>query len=89
MRYTLIIDIIRQRDILKEFPGRTETDLYLWLCRNREELEARYEHHVLMEEAADDLAERFSELPLPVRLVKRAVGRMARAVASRTSGWWQ
>jgi len=80
MRYTPIVEIIRQRDILQEFPGRTETDLYLWLCRNQKELETRYEDRVLMEEAADDLAERFREKLSPARLVKKVVRRMAKGV---------
>lgn len=80
MRYTLIVEIIRQRDILQEFPGRTEADLYLWLCRNQKELAVRYEHQVLMEEAADDLATRFSKKLSPARLVKKAVRRTAKGV---------
>lgn len=77
MRYTLIVDIIRQRHILREFPGRTEADLYLWLCRNREELEARYQHPVLMDEAAADLGQRFSRKLWPARQIKQALGRLA------------
>ena len=80
MHYTPIIQIIRQRGILQEFPGRTEADLYLWLRRNHEELEARYEHRVLMEEAADDLAKRFGEKPTPARQIKKAVERLAEGV---------
>jgi len=80
MRYTPVVDIIRQRDILQDFPGRTHTDLYLWLCRNQEELTARYGDQVLMEEAADNLTIRFSETRLPIRQVKQAVRRMTEAV---------
>jgi hypothetical protein len=57
-----------------------EADLYLWLCHNQKELEARYEHRVLMEEAADDLAKRFREKLSPARLVKKAVRWMAKSV---------
>jgi hypothetical protein len=87
MRYTPIVEIIRQRDVLQEFPGRTETDLYLWLCRNQQELEAYLASQVLMAEAADDLAKRFSQRSLPVRRVKRTARRMAEAVAHRLSRW--
>ena len=80
MRYTPIAAIIRQRDILQDFPGRTEADLYIWLCRNQKELAARYEHRVLMDEAADDLAKRFREKLSPARLVKKAVRWMAKGV---------
>jgi len=80
MQYTPIVQIIQQRDILQEFPGRTEADLYLWLRRNQEELEARYGRRVLMEDAADDLAKRFGEKPSPTRQIKEAVGRLAGGV---------
>ncbi len=80
MRYTPIVEIIRQRNILREFPGRTEADLYLWLRRSQEELELRYGHQVLMEDAADDLAKRFGEKPSPARQVKKAVGWMVEGV---------
>ena len=80
MQYAPIVQIIRQRDILQEFPGRTEADLYLWLRRNHEELEVRYGKKVLMEEAADDLAKRFGEKPSPARQIKKAVGRLAEGV---------
>ncbi|MEE8390078.1 MAG: acetylxylan esterase [Anaerolineae bacterium] len=80
MQYEPIVEIIRQRDILREFPGRTEADLYLWLRRSQEELEVRYGHQVLMEEAADDLARRFGEKSSPTRQIKKAVGRVAEGV---------
>jgi hypothetical protein len=82
MRYTPIVEIIRQRHVLQEFPGRSEADLYLWLCRNQKELEARYQGLVLMEAAADDLASRFSETPPPARQVKYAIRWMAGAAVN-------
>jgi hypothetical protein len=89
MRYTPIVNIIRQRDVLQEFPGRTEADLYLWLCRVQEELKAHYGDHVLMEEAADDLALRFSETRLPALRFKKAARWMAETVVNRGTGWWR
>ena len=80
MRYTPVIDIMRQRGILDRFPERTEADLYLWLCRNQEELQVRYEGQVLMQDAADDLAERFGEKPSPVRQVRTVLERVAEGV---------
>ncbi|TET80371.1 MAG: hypothetical protein E3J37_11415, partial [Anaerolineales bacterium] len=74
--YNPIVKIIRQQDILQEFPDHTEADLYLWLRRNQEELQMRYDQEVLFEEAASDLAHRFGEKPTPVRQVKKAVERL-------------
>jgi len=80
MHYDSIVEIIRQRGILRDFPGSTEADLYLWLRRNQEELQIRYAHQVLVEEAADDLSKRFGDKPTPTRQVRQAVGRLAEGV---------
>jgi hypothetical protein len=88
IRYAPIIEIIRERHVLQDFPGRTETDLYLWLCRNREELEACHEEHVMMAEAADDLSTRFSEKPFPARRIRITARTLAENVASWTIDCW-
>ena len=80
MHYTPIVEIVRQREILQEFPDRTEADLYLWMRRNQEELDLRYSQKVLLEEAADDLAQRFGEKSSPVRQFKTVAGRLAEGV---------
>ncbi len=73
LRYFPVVDIIRRRAILQDFPGRTEADLYLWLCCNREELEQGYQQAVMMEEAARDLATRFGKGLPGVRQARTAV----------------
>ena len=77
LRYVPIVEIIREREALAEFPDRTEADLYLWLSRNRQELAARYEHTVLMHEAADDLARQAEDGARPMRRLKKRVARLA------------
>ena len=73
MQYTPVVGLIQQRNTIEEFPNRTAADMYLWLRRNWEELEVRYGERVQMEEAADDLARRFSEKLSPVgRFLKNA-----------------
>lgn len=79
LRYEPIVQISRERHVLDEFPGRTETDLYLWLCRNRQELQGNYGHHVLMQEAADDLAERFGR-QIVFRRARMALVRLANRI---------
>jgi len=88
MHYAPIIAIVRQQDILQEFPDRTEADLYLWLRRNQEELQVRYGEEILLEEAATDLARRYGEKSTHARQVKKAVewlgelgGRLVESIA--------
>ncbi len=40
--YLPIVEEIRNSNILKNFPERTEADLYLWIARHREELRHKY-----------------------------------------------
>lgn len=42
--YLPIVDVVKQMDILKHFPGRSETDLYIWLIKNQNKLRER--HHL-------------------------------------------
>lgn len=37
--YLPLVNIIRERGLLRHFPGRTETDLYLWLSEHRAALQ--------------------------------------------------
>lgn len=56
---------IRDRGILRDFPGRTETDLYVWVSEHRAELEDELGWHVRPEMAAASLAGQ----PSPGRLL--------------------
>lgn len=53
--YLPVIKLIRERGILQDFPGRTETDLYLWIFRHRAELEKNLGWQIDAEAAASDL----------------------------------
>jgi hypothetical protein len=91
LRYVPIVEVIRRRAILQDFPGRTETDLYLWLCCNREELEEDYQQPIMMEEAASDLVTRFGNSLPGVRQARTAVrwviGGMAGFVEEMRRAW--
>lgn len=56
--YLPIVDIIRSQNLLRDFPGRTETDLYLWLAEHRGELEQTLGWEIEPAVAAADLAAR-------------------------------
>ncbi len=58
--YLPVVKVIRRRGMLRDFAGRTETDLYLWLLEHRAELEESLGWEIETEEAADDLAVQFS-----------------------------
>ncbi len=80
MHYGLIVEIIRQQNILDHFPGRTEADLYVWLRRHQEELGIRYGRSVLLEEAAADLTRQFGAKPTLLRRAGRTVKQLAGGV---------
>jgi hypothetical protein len=87
MRYVPILEAIRGRRVLEEFPGRTETDLYLWLCRNLGELEGRYGRRVSIADAADDLAQRSGGRLLPVPSLRKAALWVKGFTQGRVAGW--
>ncbi len=58
--YCPVIDIIRDLGILYDFPGRTETDLYLWIAKHRVDIEERLGWEIPYSAAAIDLVEQES-----------------------------
>ncbi len=76
--YWPVVQVIRERGILRDFPGRTETDLYLWVSEHHAELEQELGWEIRPEEAAADLAARFS--PRRQRVVARVSEKLLDAV---------
>jgi nucleotide-binding universal stress UspA family protein len=76
--YLPVVQVIRQRGILQDFPRRTETDLYLWLSEHRADLEEELGWKIRPEEAAADLAAQFS--PRPQRVAARVTEKLVDAV---------
>lgn len=56
--YLPVIQVIRQRGLLREFPGRTEADLYVWISQHLADLERSLGWQIRPEAAAADLARR-------------------------------
>jgi nucleotide-binding universal stress UspA family protein len=56
--YTSIIEPVRERGLLRWFPGRTETDMYLWVSEYRAGLESELGWSIRPEAAAEKLATR-------------------------------
>lgn len=67
--YGPVVQMIRQRGILRDFPDRTETDFYLWILRHRSELEKELGWQIDPSTAAADLVTGHSARP--ARLISR------------------
>jgi nucleotide-binding universal stress UspA family protein len=66
--YLPVATLIRDRNLLRDFPGRTETDLYLWILEYRSALGGdKIGWEVSTERAAADFAARYS----PQRRISR------------------
>lgn len=72
--YLPIVQAIRDLDILRDFPERTEADLYLWLSEHRAALEEALGWEIEPEAAAVDLVEQFG--PGPQRRMMRVTQRL-------------
>jgi nucleotide-binding universal stress UspA family protein len=58
--YLPTVEIITEKGLLREFPDRTKTDLYLWMLEHRGDLEEELGWKVDSTKAAESLAARFS-----------------------------
>lgn len=58
--YMPVVGIIRDRGILRDFPDRTEADLYLWIANHRSELEHVLGWDIKQNKAITDLVDQFS-----------------------------
>jgi nucleotide-binding universal stress UspA family protein len=76
--YLPVAQLIREKGILRDFPDRTETDLYLWIAEHQAELEKQLGWKISSERAATDLANRFSQKT--ERFVSRVGGKLLDAV---------
>ena len=62
--YLPLVRIIREKDILAEFPDRTEADLYLWIMDHQHYLREQCSPGVGTERAAEHFADRYAAQPL-------------------------
>jgi len=76
--YLPVVRVIRRDNVLRYFPGRTETDLYAWVSEHRARLKAELGWEIEPETATADLAARFS--PRPDRVAARVSERIIDAV---------
>jgi nucleotide-binding universal stress UspA family protein len=57
--YMPMVRIIREQDILKDFTGRTEADLYLWIMEHRQYLAEEFGQEIDRSQAAEHFAEQY------------------------------
>lgn len=67
--YLPIIYLIREKGILRDFPKRTETDLYIWVSKYRTDLSEAMGLDIKTQAALSDLASKAS--PTPTRKAAR------------------
>lgn len=53
--YLPLVEIVREQNVLGQFPGRSEADLYLWLVEKQADLKDIYGEEVTVEQAAHRL----------------------------------
>ncbi|MDX1522296.1 MAG: universal stress protein, partial [Anaerolineae bacterium] len=76
--YRPIVEVIREKGILRDFPGRTETDLYLWLHKHRADVQAWLNWPIDPITALADLVE--SQSSAPRRVLSRLEEKVIDAV---------
>ncbi len=59
--YLPLVELIRAQNILGAFPGRTESDLYVWILEHQSYLERAYEVDIPVEVAIDHFTEEKGE----------------------------
>ena len=62
--YMPLIELIRQDNILEQFPGRTEADLYVWIMKHRDTLKQVFGYDPGSEVATLDYAAQFGKRTL-------------------------
>lgn len=69
------VRMVQEKGLQRDFPGRTETDLYAWILRRQEELQQKLGWHVPFRVAAAHLIEKAS--PRPRRIASRLGSRLS------------
>jgi hypothetical protein len=70
--YKPIVDLIEEKLFIKAFPGRTASDLYVWIVRHWDELKKKYGQGFPLEKAAREYTELYGQ---PKRGVAAVVSR--------------
>lgn len=80
--YLAVVRAIREQDILKHFPGRTEADLYVWVSDHYHYLKETCGQAVSPEEAVADYSDLFG-VKSPIEKVQDALGQVINVIAGQ------
>jgi nucleotide-binding universal stress UspA family protein len=83
--YLPIVSIIHKQGILRDFPNRTATDLYLWISEHRAELEEQLGWNIPPEAAASDFVRKFSRQPK--RIISRVKEKLSDVLTPDELEW--
>jgi nucleotide-binding universal stress UspA family protein len=64
--YLPVVEVIRARGMLRDFPNRSEADMYVWIAKHTDELKERWGWQIEPETAISDLVETYSRNPKQV-----------------------
>ncbi len=76
--YLPLVQVIVTQDMLKDFPGRTAADLYLWIIEHLYYLREEFNAEVSLQEAATHFAAEYSKNP--IRRMNALLRKLARIV---------
>ncbi len=76
--YRPIVEAIERANLMSRFPGRTPTDLYLWIVRHWDQLKHQYGDDFPVHVAVQDYAQRFGKGWLRRLLERSGFGRLYR-----------
>jgi hypothetical protein len=62
--YSPLAKVIKEQEILKEFPGRTVADMYLWIIEHLYYLKEEFHEEISIQDAANRFTTRFSRNPV-------------------------
>jgi len=57
-RYLPVVDLLTEQNLMRHYPNRTETDLYVWLLENHQALAEELDWDLHLDAVAADLAHR-------------------------------
>jgi nucleotide-binding universal stress UspA family protein len=91
--YLPLIEIIHARGMLRDFPNRTEADMYVWIAKHTDELKAQWGWQIEPETAISNLVGLYSRSPKQVlnRVGEKLLGTVARDLLDRgpPPGQWR